>query len=162
MRSLIVRNFFFGVEDSLVSTVGLLSGIAAASVPRATIILTGFILVLVEAFSMAVGSFLSERSTEEYVEKEEAPLKIPLAGSVVMFFSYVISGFIPLSPYIFTETTFAIKLSIILTLLSLFFLGILGGEISRTKTGIIKRGFRMLILGGSAVAIGVAMGRLMR
>ena len=59
------RNFIFGVEDSLVSTVGLLSGIAIADVPGHTIFLTGVVLIFVEAFSMAAGTFLSEYSAEE-------------------------------------------------------------------------------------------------
>ena len=38
--ALYAKNFIFGVEDSLVSTVGLLSGIAIAGVPRGTIFLS--------------------------------------------------------------------------------------------------------------------------
>ena len=52
------RNFVFGVEDSLVSTVGLLSGISIAGVTNKTIIMTGVILIFVEAVSMGAGSFL--------------------------------------------------------------------------------------------------------
>ena len=43
-----LRAFVFGVEDSVASTVGLLSGIAIAGVARETILLTGAILILVE------------------------------------------------------------------------------------------------------------------
>ena len=53
-------SFIFGVEDSLVSTVGLLSGVAVAGVNRSGIFVTGVILIFVEAFSMGVGNFLSE------------------------------------------------------------------------------------------------------
>ena len=62
-----IRNFVFGVEDSLVSTVGLLSGVAIAGVEQKYIFITGLILIFVEAFSMAVGSFLSEESAEKYI-----------------------------------------------------------------------------------------------
>ena len=51
-------SFIFGVEDSLVSTVGLLSGVAVAGVTRTDIFITGIILIFVEAFSMGVGNFL--------------------------------------------------------------------------------------------------------
>src|SRR3989338_4103836 len=44
-----IRNLIFGVEDSLVSTVDLLSGVAAAGVPRSVIFLTGVVLIFVEA-----------------------------------------------------------------------------------------------------------------
>jgi len=79
-----VRNFVFGVEDSLVSTVGLLSGIASAGASTATIFLTGTVLIFVEAFSMAVGSYLSEESVEEY----EKAIKLYNEGrSVVEYYS---------------------------------------------------------------------------
>ena len=53
-----LRAFVFGVEDSLASTVGLLSGIAIAGAGRETILMTGIVLIFVEAFSMAIGDFL--------------------------------------------------------------------------------------------------------
>src|SRR5262245_46938731 len=65
------RNFVFGVEDSLVSTVGLLSGVAIAGLAREEIFLTGVILIFVEAVSMAAGSFLSESSAEEFATHSE-------------------------------------------------------------------------------------------
>src|SRR3989344_2538547 len=89
--ALYVRSFIFGAEDSLVSTVGLLSGIAAAGVPQGTIFLTGMVLVFVEAFSMAAGSFLSERSAEEYVSRSGVPMRYFVVGGVIMFLSYFIS-----------------------------------------------------------------------
>lgn len=57
--ALYVRNITFGIADSLVSTVGLLSGIDIIGASHATVISTGLIYAFVEAFSMAVGSFLS-------------------------------------------------------------------------------------------------------
>ncbi len=68
---LYLRNIIFGISDSLVSTVGLLAGIDAAGTPRQAILLTGIVYAFVEAFSMAVGSFLSEQSAEEYEVKGE-------------------------------------------------------------------------------------------
>lgn len=63
--ALYVRTFVFGVEDSLVSTVGLLSGLAIAGAARGTIILSGVTLIFVEAFSMGIGSLLSEHQKED-------------------------------------------------------------------------------------------------
>jgi len=94
-----LRNFVFGVEDSLVSTVGLVSGIAIAGVPKTEILLTGSILIFVEAFSMGAGSFLSERSAEEFMEEEGMSSAYSLENGAIMFFSYFVSGFIPLFNY---------------------------------------------------------------
>jgi hypothetical protein len=54
---LYTRNFIFGSEDSLVSTVGLLAGIVSAGIERKEIIISGIVLICVEAFSMSIGSF---------------------------------------------------------------------------------------------------------
>ena len=51
-----IRNITFGVTDSLVSTVRLLSGIDISGTTSRVIIMTGIIYAFVEAFSMAVGT----------------------------------------------------------------------------------------------------------
>ncbi len=65
-----VREVVFGLEDSLVSTLGAVSGVAVGSGQADTVILTGVVLVCVEALSMAAGSYLSSKSTTElYTER---------------------------------------------------------------------------------------------
>lgn len=154
-----LRSFVFGVEDSLVSTVGLLSGIAIADVPSETILLTGIILVVVEAFSMAIGEFLSERTAEDYLARRETSIRTPLITGTVMFLSYFVAGFIPLSPYIFFPVSIAFPWSIALALFALFALGLIGARISGTK--IFRNGVRMLLIGGIAIAVGVTAGKLL-
>lgn len=97
--SMIVRNFTFGVEDSLVSTVGLLAGIGVAGIGKSQIIITGLVLIFVEGFSMAVGSLLSEQSVQEYEVHKEVGFSKSISAAVVMFFSYVLAGLIPLAPF---------------------------------------------------------------
>ncbi len=155
-KALYVRNFVFGVEDSLVSTVGLLSGIAIAQVPRETIFLTGVVLICVEAFSMAAGSFLSEYSAEDYVEQREVSARRPIAAGVVMFFSYFLSGFVPLLPYVFFETNQAFLLSIALSLAALFILGMVDARFSRVR--VARNALRMALVGGIAIVVGVLVG----
>ncbi len=155
--SLYIRNFIFGVEDSLVSTVGLLSGIATSQVPHATILLTGFIYVFVEAFSMAVGSFLSEDSAEEYVAQSEVSDRLPFVGSFIMFVSFLIAGFIPIFPYLVWSGALALYASVGFSLLTLFILGFVNGKLSRIKPW--RRATRMAILGGLAIGIGILVGK---
>ncbi len=154
-----LRNFVFGVDDGLVSTVGLLSGVAVAGVPRSTIIVTGLILITVEAFSMAVGSFLSEHSVEEYIERKETSFRLPFVDSIIMFLSYIGAGLIPLSPYFFFNTRSALWTSVILSLATLFLLGSLSAKLS--KTNILKHSFEMLTIGGAAILVGIIVGRLL-
>lgn len=155
--ALYLRNFIFGVEDSLVSTVGFLSGIAIAGVQREAIFVTGIVLVAVEAFSMAVGSFLSEHSAEDYIKQAEVPLRHALAGGAVMFFSYLLSGFIPLLPYLAFEVEQAFWLSIALSALALFLLGIIGAKFANVN--MVRSGLTMMIIGGTAIVVGIAVGK---
>jgi len=153
------RNFIFGVEDSLVSTVGLLSGIAIAGTPRETIFLTGTVLIFVEAFSMAAGSFLSEYSAEGFESRAEGPTKRDFVSGMIMFFSYFVSGFIPLFPYVIISVDGALKLSVALSAVALFILGVVGAKISGTN--IVKNGFRMAIVGGIAISVGMLAGNIL-
>lgn len=153
------RSFIFGVEDSLVSTVGLLSGIAIADAPRKMIFLTGAVLIFVEAFSMAVGSFLSEYSAEGYAHRAEVPPGKSIVAGTVMFFSYFLSGFVPLFPYIILPMPLSFLLSILFSLAALFLLGCASARISRLN--VLKGALRMFVIGGMAIAIGLVVGKVL-
>ena len=157
-QSSTVRNFIFGVEDSLVSTVGLLSGIVVTGVPVNYVILTGTILIFVEAFSMAMGSILSENSAEEYEKRKEVAIKSSVRDGLTMFLSYFISGFIPLSPYVFLQNHNAFIVSVVFSMTALGLLGIFSGKISGTS--VFGNMFKMVILGGVAIVVGVVVGNL--
>ncbi len=156
--ALYARSFIFGAEDSLFSTTGLLSGIAIAGIPKATIFLTGIVLLFVEAFSMAVGSFLSEQSTEEFLEKKEVSSAKSLHAGTILFFAYMGAGLVPLAPYLILNMPYAFWFSIIASLIALFTLGIVSTR--HLKIKIVKSTSRMLIVGGGTVAIGILVGQL--
>ena len=70
-----VREFVFGIEDGMVSTLGAVTGIAAATQDHFTVVLAGVVVVAVESISMAAGSYLSsktERSIDERKLHEES------------------------------------------------------------------------------------------
>ncbi len=60
--SAVVREIIFGLEDGMVSTLGAVTGIAAATSNQAIVILSGLVIISVESVSMAVGSYLSSKS----------------------------------------------------------------------------------------------------
>ncbi len=157
---LYLRTIIFGVTDSLVSTVGLLAGIDVAGAPHATLALTGIIYAFVEAFSMAVGSFLSEESAEEYAAKRSVPLGQSLVAGVVMFVSFVLAAFIPLAPYLTMGDPYVLPASIGLSVIALFVLGFISGSVS--KLPMVVRGMRMALLGGAAIIIGTIVGLVVK
>lgn len=148
----IIRNFVFGAEDSLVSTVGLLSGIAIAGVDRPTIILTGAVLICVEAFSMGIGSYLSESITHADSKTER---RISIEAALVMLVSYLVVGLIPLAPYFFLTGRSGLTWSILVSLIGLLILGVIGSRLSGTS--VRRNTLRMVLLGGCAIAIGIAV-----
>lgn len=155
-----VRNFTFGVEDSLVSTVGLLSGVASAGMSKENILISGTVLIFVEAFSMGIGSLLSEQSADEYEQKKAVSYLKNSKAATLMFVSYFLSGFIPLAPYVFLPTSTAFFTSIILSLIALFALG--AGSGKAFGTGIMRSGLKMFLIGGLAIALGVIVGQIIK
>lgn len=152
------RNFIFGVEDSLVSTVGLLSGVAVVDTPRLIIIKTGVILIFVEAFSMGIGTFLSEETSHEFTHRRFSRGTV-LHSAIVMFISYFLAGLIPLSPYLFVNSSHAETISIICTLVALVVLGVVSAR--KFRGNVWWKALEMLILGGFATLVGIAVGALL-
>lgn len=159
LNPMFIRNFTFGVEDSLASTVGLLSGIAAAQATQRTIIISGLILIFTEALSMAVGSFITEESVEEYSRKKFSR-STSFNSAIIMFVSYFLAGLFPIAPYVFIPIKSAIWLSIGISLLGLVGLGYVNARMAkrRPKNFII----RTLALGGSVAIAGVVIGNILK
>jgi len=157
---LYIRNFIFGAEDSLVSTVGLLSGIVSAGISQKEVIISGMVLISVEAFSMSVGSFLSERTVEESYSNFQEKKSKSIPAAIVMFLSYLICGLISLFPYFITGKEQAFWWSISASLVALFMLGLTSAKI--LKTNILKSALRMMIIGGFAIGLGIVVGMIIR
>jgi VIT1/CCC1 family predicted Fe2+/Mn2+ transporter len=65
-----VREFVFGIQDGLMSTVGLLAGIQGATKNNLVVIITGLTSMFAGAVSMATGSYLSSNAEKEIFDKE--------------------------------------------------------------------------------------------
>jgi len=155
-----LRNIIFGVSDSLVSTVGLLSGIDASGTGKQAIILTGIVYAFVEAFSMAVGSFFSEETSEEYAAKGAVGGGNAILGGAIMFISFVVASFIPIVPYLLLSTAAALWTSIGFSILALFIVGLVSAKITGVR--VMARALNMALLGGAAIVIGVVVGKFIK
>lgn len=217
ISSALLREVVFGMEDGMVSTMGAITGIAIGTSDPFVIILAGFVIISVESISMAVGSYLSNKSEqamdkrilaeekeeiEQYPHEEKAelldmfvadgwPKKLaeqmaeaasknkdlmlkemayrelqlhpdsqgnPRKNAVYMGFSYIGGGFVPLIPYLATPLKIAIPLSIGITLVALFILGVFTTKF--TKRNWLKAGTEMLILASIAAGIGFGIAKL--
>ncbi len=154
-----IRSFMFGVQDSLGSTLGFVSGIAVSGVDRQTILTSGIVLIFVEAFSMGIGSLLSEHTTREFEEGKALPISSAIPSSLIMFFSYFFSGFIPLAPYTFATPGFALLLSVLFSLALILTVSL----ITATKLKLDRWHHirEMLILGTVTLIVGMIVGKIL-
>lgn len=153
-----LRNFVFGAEDGLVSTVGLLSGVSFAGLSSREVILSGVILILVEAISMAAGVYISEDSEKELDPNDKDNL---ISDSAVMFFSYALIGLIPLLPYILLDSTkTAFYWSVIASMVALFCVGLFKGFFVHNHP--IKGALKITAIGAVVIAVSVFVGLLIK
>ena len=65
-----IREFVFGIQDGLISTVGLLAGMQGATENNLVVIITGLTAMFSGAISMATGSYLSSGAQKDIFDKE--------------------------------------------------------------------------------------------
>lgn len=63
-----IREIVFGAQDGVLTTLGIVTGVGSASSGRATILITGFLSMLVGAVSMGVGEYLGGKAEREVVQ----------------------------------------------------------------------------------------------
>lgn len=154
-----LRSVIFGFQDSLVSTTGVIAGVAAGTNSKELVILAGLVTITVESLSMGVGQYMSEKSVHQMDKSGKHTDNLYVVG-VLMLISYFLGGLIPLSPILLFELPNATTLSIVSALSGLFLLGYLKAHI--VKVSPFKSAFEILILGGSATIIGLVVGKLLK
>src|ERR687891_624178 len=65
-----IREFVFGIQDGLISTVGLLAGVQGATESSTVVVIAGLSAMFSGAVSMAAGSYLSSSAEKEIFDKE--------------------------------------------------------------------------------------------
>lgn len=154
-----LRSVIFGIEDSLVSTTGLIAGISVGSDNREFVILAGIVAVSIEAVSTGAGEYLSDDAVQE-LEKIKRYRDKPLVSGSLMLVAYFTAGLIPLSPVVFFSYPTSLFLGITFALAGLFLLGFVKGKIVHTDA--LKGAIKILAVGGLASAIGLIIGLLFR
>ncbi len=152
-----IREIVFGLEDSLVSTLGTLTGIAIGTRSTFIVILSGLVLLAAEGMSMVAGSYLSSKSAfeaEQVLHEETANghKENSVRAAFVMGICYLFGGLVPLAPYFFLSVDRALLLSIPLTAIVLFLVGVWSSKF--TKRSAMRSGFEMLVISLSAALIG--------
>ena len=150
-----LRSIIFGVEDSLVSTTGLIAGLSIGAEDKKIVLLGGIVAIAVESVSMGAGEYLSDSAIEE-LDKLKRHRDRPLVSGFLMFASYLLAGLVPLLPIVFMAYPASLWTSVAFALIGLFLLGFLKGRLLHTNP--FRGGAKILIVGGMATALGVAVG----
>lgn len=153
------RSVMFGLQDGLVSTTGIVVGISAGVSNQAIIILASFVAVSVEASSMAAGQYSSEKAVHQ-MDKSGKHTDVLITGAILMFFSYLLAGLVPILPFLIFPVEMARFFSIGFALFSLFVIGYFKGKIVGHRA--FRSAWEMLIIGGLATAIGLLVGTFLK
>lgn len=161
-KATILRDAVLAASDGVVTTFAVVAGSAGASLSTGVVIVLGFANLLADGFSMASGNYLGIKSEVEYEEAEGASDKYespPLKQGLITFVSFILSGFLPLFPYVFNlEPKF--EWSVTIVAISLFVIGSLRGKF--TKKGWVRSGLEMLLVGGFAAFVAYTTGELLK
>jgi len=93
-----IREVVFGVQDGVLTTLGIVTGLGTATTDRATILLTGVLSLLVGSISMGVGEYLGKKAEREVVQssiafEQEEMLNQPEAEFAEQVAYYRMKGF---------------------------------------------------------------------
>ncbi len=146
-----IRTIIFGVEDSLVSTTGLIAGIGVGSDNKKFVLLAGFVAIFIEALSMGAGEYVSDDAVNN-TKKQKAPI----INGILMFFSYILAGLLPLTPVVLAGYPESLAYGVLIAFIGLFTLGWAKGKILGTPP--LKSGLKILLIGGLATMAGIAIG----
>lgn len=154
-----LRSVIFGIEDSLVSTTGLIAGLSIGAENKKVVLLGGIVAIAVESISMGAGEYLSDDAVSE-LDKLKRHKDSPLTSGLLMFISYLLAGMVPLAPIIFLSYPTSLWFSVILALSGLFMLGFTKGRLLNTSS--LRGGLKILIVGGLATLLGILVGSLLK
>lgn len=93
-----VREIVFGMQDGILTTLGIITGVGVAEGQRSAVIISGFLALLAGAMSMGVGEFLGRKAEREVVvatiemEKKEMAAD-PQAEFAELVAYYKVKGF---------------------------------------------------------------------
>ncbi len=155
--------FVYGGIDGAVTTFAVVSGSIGAALSPIVILILGFANLFADGFSMASASYLSAKSSIDLHPrrmKRSSGLS-PFKSGMAIFLSFLVVGFVPLISFVLATfnkslVPYQFTLSIILTGLAFFIVGLFKGEI--VKKHPLWSAFETLVIGGIAAILAFLVG----
>jgi VIT1/CCC1 family predicted Fe2+/Mn2+ transporter len=159
-----VRAGVFGVQDGIVSTFGLVMGVAGAQVSPEAVLIAGIAGAVSGAVSMGAGEYVSVKVQRELLEargngNEENGIVSPGRAAAANSGLFVLGAAFPLAPFLFLVGLPAVLTSTVLSITALFATGALLTRLTRRSP--FASGLRMLLIGGGAGVLGYLVGSLL-
>ncbi len=158
-----VRAGVFGVQDGIVSTFGLVMGVAGAQVSPGAGLIAGGAGAFSGAVSMGAGEFVSVKVQREMLTArgavDEDDNVRPHRAAAANAGLFVLGAAFPLAPFLFLIGLPAVLSSTALSIFSLFVTGALLTRLTRRSPW--WSGTRMLLIGGGAGVLGYLVGSLL-
>jgi VIT1/CCC1 family predicted Fe2+/Mn2+ transporter len=151
-----LQSAMFGFNDALVSTTGVIVGIATGTNNKSVVVLAGVVTILVEALSMGSGQYLSSKSAHQLDKKDS--FRVPVVSGIIMFWAYFAAGLVPLLPIIIFPMQYSRDVAIVAALIGLLVLGYAKGKIVDVPP--IRSAIEIFVIGGLATAIGIIVGNV--
>ena len=148
-RKLDLRDIILGGQDGLVNVLGVTLGVAAASADTPLILAGGLAATFAESFSMAAVAYTSSFSGNH-----------ALTDAGIVGVSAALGSFIPLIPFVFLSPSLAMIVSVSVSAVFLFGLGIYKARV--LGRGILKSGLEILAIGLTAALAGYLIGLIFK
>lgn len=155
-----LRDAVFASTDGLVTTFAVASGSMGAGLSNKIIVILGLANLIADGISMALGIFLGAKSEVEMEKKMHNghwKQDAPFMQGILTFISFVLSGFIPLIPFVFKYDN-AVAYSVLYVFITLIVIGVLKSLV--VKKPVVKAVFEMVVVGGLAASAAYFVGDL--
>ena len=159
------REFILGGQDGLVNVLGLVLGVAGATLNSNIVIISGLVATVAESVSMAAVAYTSSKAAKDYYLSIKHKIHMhefgdPLRSAWIVGISTIIGSLIPLIPFFFFSIKTSMLLALFISGIALFIVGALKAELS---LGSWKRsGLEMMIIGVVAALVGYGVGLLLK
>jgi len=149
--TIFLSEFIYGSIDGLITTFSIIVSAIGAELSNKVILILGISNVLADGYSMGISRYLSSKAETN----QNLSNKNSIISGFITFISFVLIGFLPITPYIFLQSNIHYY-SISIALLLFALIGLIKGII--TKTSKIKSVIETFLLGSSAACISYFVG----
>ena len=161
-----LKDFILGFQDGVVSNLGLVLGVAIATLSTKIVIISGVAAALGEFISMAAVAYTSTEAAEGFYKSEKhrkwkipKEYRDPIESGLLVGVSNIIGSSIALLPFFFFEINIAIKFALVFCAIALFLTGVVRAKL--TFGNWFKSGTELLVIGMVAALAGYFIGRIL-